>query len=177
MSDSSIGARSSERGRGRFDRAPVSPGPEYVIEDSLGYLVNRAARSLAHQLAEELRPTGVAIGQWRVLLSLWSRDGMSQAELSREIAIEPPTMVRTIDRMARDGLVSRALDPDDGRLSRIYLTERGRSLRDELVPLAVAVNEEILKRLTANEARTLRRLLTKLLTDSGSSLSSVPPKG
>ena len=40
---------------------------------------------------------------------------------------------------------------------------RGRSLRDELVPLAVAANEEIRKRLTANEARTLRRLLTKVL--------------
>jgi DNA-binding MarR family transcriptional regulator len=72
-------------------------------------------------------------------------------------------VVRTIDRMVRDGLVIRAPDPDDGRLSRIYLTERARSLRDELVPLAVAANEEILDRLTADEARTLRRLLTKLL--------------
>ena len=155
----------------------VSESRTFVIEDSLGYLVNRMARLMAHELGERIRPSGVAIGQWAVLLFLWARDGMTQAELSRGVAIEPPTMVRTIDRMARDGLVSRALDPDDGRLSRIYLTERGRSLRDELVPLAVAVNEEILKRLTANEARTLRRLLTKLLTDSGSSLSSVPPKG
>jgi DNA-binding MarR family transcriptional regulator len=47
---------------------------------------------------------------------------------------------------------------------RIYLAERARSLRDELVPLAAAVNEEILNGLTATEARTLRRLLTKLLT-------------
>jgi hypothetical protein len=39
------------------------------------------------------------------------------------------------------------------------------------------INGEILNGLTANEARTLRRLLTKLLTDSGSSLSSVPRKG
>jgi MarR family transcriptional regulator for hemolysin len=89
---------------------------------------------------------------------------MTQAELSRLVAIEPPTVVRTIDRMVRDGLVTRAPDSDDGRLSRIYLTERARSLRDELVPLAAAVNGEILNRLTANEARTLRRLLTKLLT-------------
>lgn len=166
MSDSSIGARSSGRGRGRLDRAPVSPGPEYVIEDSLGYLVNRAARSLAHQLAEELRPTGVAIGQWRVLLSLWSRDGMSQAELSREIAIEPPTMVRTIDRMVRDGLVTRVPDPADRRVTRINLTERGRALRAELVPKAAAVNARNLGRMTEREGRTLRRLLRKLLLEA-----------
>jgi DNA-binding MarR family transcriptional regulator len=136
--------------------------PAFVIEESLGYLVNRAARSMAHDLAERMRPAGVGIGQWAVLLFLWARDGMSQAELARDVAIEPPTMVRTIDRLVRDGLVTRVPDPADARLSRINLTERGRALRDELVPMAVAVNEATLARLTEGEGRTLRRLLTKL---------------
>ena len=127
--------------------------------ESLGYLVYRTARLMAHELAERIRPAGVAIGQWAVLLVLWARDGMTQAELSRVVAIEPSTTVRTIDRMVRDGLVTRAPDPDDGRLSRICLTERARSLRDELVPLAAAVNSEIVNGLAADEARTLRRLL------------------
>jgi len=136
---------------------------EFVIEDSLGYLVNRAARSMAQQLADELRPAGVGIGQWAVLMFLWARDGMSQAELSRVVAIEPPTMVRNIDRMVRDGLVRREGDPDDRRIARIYLTDRGRALRDELVPKAAAVNAATLGRLTASEGRTLRRLLGKML--------------
>jgi len=36
-------------------------------------------------------------------LFLWARDGMSQAQLAQEVAIEPPTMVRTIDRSAHQG--------------------------------------------------------------------------
>src|SRR5712671_6252399 len=97
------------------ERSGLAPQSRtFVIEDSLGYLVNRAARLMAHELAERIRPAGVAIGPW--------------------------TVVRTIDRMVRDGLVTRAPDPGDGRLSRIYLTERARALRDELLPLAVAVN-------------------------------------
>ena len=138
---------------------------EFVIEDSLGYLINRVARAVASQLAEELRPAGVGIGPWAVLMFLWARDGMSQAELSRWVAIEPPTMVRTIDRMERDGLVTRAPDPRDGRVTRIHLTERGRSLRDELVPKAVMVNARSLGRMTEGEARTLRSLLERLLDD------------
>jgi DNA-binding MarR family transcriptional regulator len=145
------------------DTALESGSHQFVIEESLGYLVNRVARSMAHQLAERLRPAGVGIGQWAVLLFLWARDGMSQAELSRVVAIEPPTMVRTIDRMVRDGLVTRVPDPDDGRVSRIYLTDRGRSLRDVLVPEAIAVNAENVGRMTPREARTLRRLLAKLV--------------
>ncbi|MGH2384516.1 MAG: MarR family winged helix-turn-helix transcriptional regulator [Candidatus Limnocylindria bacterium] len=93
-----------------------------MIEDSLGYLGDRVARSMAHQLAEELRPAGVGIGQWAVLMFLWARDGVSQAELSRVVAIGPPTMVRTIDRMVRDGFVGRVPHPGDGRISRIFLT-------------------------------------------------------
>ena len=134
----------------------------FVIEDSLGYLVNRAARTFAHRLAMEIRPAGVGIGQWAVLMFLWARDGMSQAELSRLVAIEPPTMVRTVDRMVRDGLVTRTPDPKDGRAVLIHLTERGLALRDELVPRAIAVNEAAVSNLNAREAAMLPGILRKL---------------
>lgn len=149
-------------GRSGLVAGPEADAREFVIEASLGYLVNRAARSMAQQLADELRPEGVGIGQWAVLMFLWARDGMSQAELSRVVAIEPPTMVRNIDRMVRDGLVRRVPDPDDRRISRIFLTDRGRGLRDQLVPKAAAVNAATLERLTPSEGRTLRRLLGKV---------------
>jgi DNA-binding MarR family transcriptional regulator len=144
---------------------PAAPGT-FVIEDSLGYLVNRAARAMAHELADRLRPTGVGIGQWAVLLFLWARDGLTQAELAKVVAIEPPTIVRTIDRMVRDGLVTREADPRDARLARIHLTDRGRALRDALVPEAVAVNEAAAGRLTAAESRTLQALLVKLVREA-----------
>ena len=148
----------------RGSEAEADAGQDvFVIEDSLGYRINRLARSMAQQLGQELEPAGVGIGQWAVLLFLWARDGMSQAELSRVVAIEPPTMVRTIDRMVRDALVVRIPDPADGRISRVHLTERGEALRDELIPKAVAVNAATQGRLTASEARTLHRLIGKLL--------------
>ena len=154
----------------RVQRGKRAPR-EFVIEDSLGYLVNRAARVMAQQLAEELRPSGVAIGQWAVLMHLWAGDGLTQAELSRVVAIEPPTMVRTIDRMVRDGLVERRPDPKDGRLSRIHLTAQGSALRDKLIPKAVEVNARILERMTADERTTLVRLLAEIGRPSGSESS------
>ena len=173
MSEWSVRTRAETQGRGDGDASGDTAAPgEFVIEDSLGYLVNRVARSIAHQLAEEIRPAGVAIGQWAVLMFLWARDGMSQADLSRVVAIEPPTMVRTIDRMVRDGLVTRIADPGDRRVSRIHLTDHGRSLRDQLVPKAVMVNAATLGRLSTSEGRTLRRLLVKLLEGTGDSTSS-----
>ena len=154
-------------------QATASPGPRtFAIEDSLGYLINRAARGFAGRLAEKLRAFDVGIGQWAVLVHLWSNDAMTQAQLARRVAIEQPTMVRTIDRMERDGLVTRTPDPNDRRASRITLTERGWNLRDALVPLAAGVNRAVTKSLTDAEVDTLRRLLGKLVADEAGRLSA-----
>jgi DNA-binding MarR family transcriptional regulator len=154
------------------DRAGKRQRPRtFAIEDSLGYLINRTARAFANRLAAELRAFDIGIGQWAVLLHLWGNDGMTQAQLSRRVAIEQPTMVRTIDRMERDGLVVRTPDPNDRRATRITLTERGWKLRDDLVPLAEKVNDEATEALTDTEVATLRRLLAKLVAAEAGTLS------
>lgn len=132
-------------------------------EESLGYLVNRSARLMAAALSRRLQKHGVAIGQWAVLLFLYQQDGLSQAEISRNVAIEPPTMVRTLDRMVRDGLVERRADPRDGRLTRIYLTDRARALRDQLFGEATAVNREIATALGTSRNRRLKEDLRVLI--------------
>ena len=144
----------------------------FVIEESLGYLINRAARAFANRLVTELRPFDVGIGPWAVLLHLWGSDGLTQAQLARRVAIEQPTMVRTIDRMERDGLVARAPDPNDRRASRITLTQRGWALRDALVPLAAGVNATATATLTNDEVETLKRLLAKLMAAEAGTLTS-----
>lgn len=155
------------------DRSGERSGPRtFLIEESLGYLVNRAARAFANRLANQLRPFDVGIGQWAVLMHLWSNDAMTQAQLARRVAIEQPTMVRTIDRMERDGLVTRSPDPSDRRAIRISLTERGAALRDQLVPLAAGVNRAATAALTADEVITLRRLLAKLVAAEAGTLSA-----
>jgi DNA-binding MarR family transcriptional regulator len=136
----------------------------FAIEESLGYLINRAARAMAYALGQRLRDHGVQIGQWAVLMFLWAEDGRTQAELSRVVAIEPATMVRTLDRMARDGLVRREPDRRDRRLIRIRLTPQGAALRDVLVPEAVAVNAQVARGMSAREQMLLRELLRRLIS-------------
>lgn len=141
----------------------------FVIEESPGYLANYLARAFARALAEAMAPHGVSVAQWAVLMFLWEEDGPSQTELSRRVAIENATMVRTIDRMERDNLVRRQRDTRDRRLVHVCLTDEGRALRDVLVPLAVAVNERAMSNLTTVErdrARELMRTMSATLTSA-----------
>jgi DNA-binding MarR family transcriptional regulator len=79
------------------------------------------------------------------------------------VAIEPPTVARTIDRMVRDGLVRREPDPRDGRATRIRLTERAIALRDQLATESMAANEFAARVLSADELETLTSLLRRVI--------------
>lgn len=138
-------------------------GGLFIIQESFGYLVNYLARSFARALAAQLAPHGVSLAQWAVLLFLWAKDGPTQKELSRQVAIEEPTMVRTIDRMERDGLVRRVRDRHDRRRINIFLTDRGRELRDVLVPRAIAVNDAALQQLSNTEQHQTMALLHRII--------------
>lgn len=143
---------------------------EYRAEENLGYLVNRAARLLSQRLARRIAPQGVSVAQWAVLLFLYQTDDRNQVELSRYVAVEPPTMVRTIDRMVRDGLVERRPDPKDARAVRITLTEKARGLRDPLMAASRATNAEVLAVFEKGEGERLlsdlRMLVGHLVADA-----------
>jgi DNA-binding MarR family transcriptional regulator len=134
-----------------------------AIDDNLGYLINRAARLMAQMFSRRLQRHGVALAQWAILLFLYARDGQTQRELSRVVAIEPPTVARTIDRMVRDGLVRREPHPYDGRATRILLTPHARALREELAAESMAGNELAARVLSAEELETLKTLLRRVI--------------
>jgi DNA-binding MarR family transcriptional regulator len=63
------------------------------------------------------------------------------------------------------GLVERHPDPNSRRSFRIYLTEEGRSLKETLVPIPLAVNQELMSPLEPAEQKEMLRLLKKLVAE------------
>ncbi|EKV32550.1 transcriptional regulator [Caenispirillum salinarum AK4] len=143
-------------------------GP-FRVDDSPGFLINRAARLFAQALGQRLEPLGLTIGAFPVLLALWAQDGRSQREIARDLPLDETTLVRTLDRMARDGLVVRERDPADRRRMIVRLTDHGRALRDPALAAADAVNaraEAALPPADRGKARDLVRALATGLARS-----------
>jgi DNA-binding MarR family transcriptional regulator len=79
-----------------------------------------------------LDPYGVRLGQNLMLEQLWRTDGLTPGEAAARLGITGPTAVRMAQRMEESGLVARRRDERDGRLVRIYLTDRGRELQEPI---------------------------------------------
>ena len=123
----------------------------------------RASRVARERTDRVLAGHGVRVGQQIVLEALWREDGLTPGELARRIGVETPTVVRGVGRMEAAGLVVRRDDPRDGRLVRVYLTDRGREL-ERIIPQAEdTIIEEAFSGFSMKEREQLTRLLSRVL--------------
>jgi MarR family transcriptional regulator, organic hydroperoxide resistance regulator len=129
---------------------------------SIGYLIRETSRLILTRLQVLLAPHDVTLGQYFVLRELWQREGLTQRELSKRIAIQEQSTVATIDAMEKRDLVVRVRSTKDRRKIHIHLTARGRGLRKRLLGYAARVINGATDDFDENELESLRTLLQKL---------------
>lgn len=129
------------------------------FDQSVGYQIRQASRLLQRGLQQRIEPHGVTLGMWYFLRALWHEDGMTQRELSLVVGTMEPTTLTAIKSMEIGGLVRRVKNKDDRRKINIYLTERGKSLREELMPLAKEVVDISVRGFSDRERATLLEYL------------------
>ena len=136
---------------------------KFAKDQSAGYLANHMARLFARGLSARIKPLGLTTGTFPALLELWETDGQTQKQLLERLDIEQATMANTLARMERDGLISRKKDESDGRVQRIWLSDRARRLHDPAIQAAVAENAEAVSDLSEDELRQFITLMQKVI--------------
>jgi DNA-binding MarR family transcriptional regulator len=134
-----------------------------VPNDRLAHLVKDATRALLRALQMRLAGHGVSIGHWTFLRILWEADGITQRELSERAGVMEPTTFSALKAMEKLGFVTRRQLPDSRKKIYVFLTPKGRLLRDKLVPLAEEVNEVAMQGVAAADVSSMRRTLLAVL--------------
>lgn len=136
------------------------------LQDSLGWLLNNAARLSSRRLSTKLLQYNVTPPQWGVLVALWDQDGLSLSELAKRSFFDGPTMTGIVDRLEKANLVQRRRDSTDRRVISVYLTDEGRRLESVLPALSEEANSEAVAGLSDAEVtrftETLRRVIANL---------------
>jgi MarR family transcriptional regulator for hemolysin len=89
-------------------------------------------------------------------------EGSSQRALAEHMHIEPPTLVRHLDKLADEGLVERRRDEQDRRVARVYMTAAGRRRLEELGQVQAEVDRELRSLLTGREIDVLGTTLMRI---------------
>lgn len=136
----------------------------YSLQNSLGFLIYFADLKMRNLLQRRIKSFGLGTEQWAILNQLCEQDGINQKELAEKTYKDQTSLTRILDKLAKKGYVERVASPEDRRAFLVNITEKGRELRDELIPLDQAALEEAEKVLTEKEVKMLKDLLRKLAT-------------
>ena len=106
---------------------------------------------------------GLYRGQNDILFVLWHEEGLTQSELASRVLVAPATITNTLQRMQRDGWITRQSDPDDQRISRVYLTDKGREAQKPVQDAVSKLEQDIFRGFSKQEHDELTGYLDRVL--------------
>lgn len=120
-----------------------------------------------------LAPLGLTQTRWVTLYRLWrAGNGQSQCELARMIGVEAPSLVRTLDQLAQQGLVERRPCGEDRRTKRIHLTDKAMPLINQIVEIVDQARQEMLSGLNEDEINQFLDTLSRIENNTQSLLDT-----
>ena len=135
--------------------------------DAIGYLLIQVCKTRRNKANGMLAKYDIHAGQDVLLAYLGQEDGQTVSNLVGKICISHATMVRMIDRMEANGLINKVKDNDDMRVSRIFLTEKGKKALKEVASVWKALEVQTLSGISHQDRETLRDILEKMLKNLG----------
>ena len=141
------------------------------MENTLGtaiFLTSKAMeRAAEYRIKKNMDLTPL---QWKTILTLNYFNGISQKELAGKIYVDGSTLVPVIDRMEKNGLVERKLDPKDRRNNLIFLTKKSKSLVDSIIKIIQQLLKEFYKGVSQKEQEKMRTELKKIMDNADKTL-------
>src|ERR1700737_3425163 len=132
---------------------------EAVADWELLAQISQGYRTLSDVLMEQI---GMHRAPATMLCRLFLQEGLTQSELAEQLAIQGASVTQLLQRMEEAGWVMRQRDPDDNRLVRVYLTEKGREKERSITEQFMKLQEAIFAGIAPRERVLLRELLKQM---------------
>lgn len=140
---------------------------EYRLDKTVGFAIYKVAMRLRAELTQRLRGHDLTSEQYGILARLWEEDGICQRELAERIVKDRPNVTRMLDKLERKGLVSRRPDPADRRAYGVYLTEEGRAIQAELMPIVEGLRSDAYQGIGGDEQDRVRDIMDRIFRNLG----------
>lgn len=98
-------------------------------EEHYGYWMRKVVRAMNNLFDEKLLRYDLTASQFSLLCQLWHKDGLTQKEIQESLGLRAASVSGLVDVLAGKGMIVREHDPEDARVKRLYLTEKGSNLK------------------------------------------------
>jgi DNA-binding MarR family transcriptional regulator len=138
----------------------------YTPDESIGYLLKRAGGQLTTTLDRALAEFDMTHAQLGIFLRLLHGKANTAADLAREMVIDTGAMTRALDRLEEKGFIRRLRSNADRRVVEVSLTEKGKSLADQMTLVAINALNHHLRGFTPEELDQFKGYLRRMVSNT-----------
>jgi DNA-binding MarR family transcriptional regulator len=133
------------------------------LQDFLPYMLSVTSNAVSGRIAQEYRTRfGLKVPEWRVMAVLGDMGEMTQRELTAFTIMDKVAVNRACKELEERGLASRQPNTRDGRSHLLALTDEGRRMHGEIMPLALEMERRLFANFGTDEIETFRALLQRI---------------
>lgn len=137
---------------------------ELILEEFLPYRLAILSHTVSTSIARAYdQRFGLTIPEWRVIAILGRFPGLSAVEVAERTMMDKVAVSRAVTKLIKNGRIDREFADADRRRSILNLTEAGRKVHDEIAPLALGIEDDLLHGLSAEQIGTLNEVIEALL--------------
>lgn len=136
--------------------------PNSTLARFLPYQLSLASNAVSGRIAMEYRQRwGLSIPEWRVMAVLGDAGAMTQRDLTKRTLMDKVAVNRACKVLEERGLAQRQPNEQDGRSHLLDLSEEGRAMHSEIMPMALEMESKLFAGFSADELDLFRSLLEK----------------
>ena len=164
----------SSRNKNDMKKKPVSENVQLRLEHFLPYRFSILTNKISASIADTYRGKfGLSITEWRIMAVLGEYPKISADEVSIKTQIEKSILSRAIAKLLLRKFIEREFSETDRRRSILTLTASGMSVYEEVVPLALQYESQLLKCFSGSEYEQFSKLLERLFQHVGNDSAQI----
>lgn len=125
---------------------------ELLLDNQLCFALYSTSLLMTKVYKPLLQELGLTYPQYLAMMVLWQGDGITVGEISARLLTDPGSLTPLLKRLEAEGLLKRIRSSADERVVELFLTDKGRALREQakgIPPCIVQASQQSVEQLTA----------------------------
>ena len=140
---------------------------ELILEDFLPYRMSVLSHTISTTIARVYdKRFNLSIPEWRVIAILGRFPGLSAVEVAERTMMDKVAVSRAVTKLVKNGRIDRQFADTDRRRSILNLSDEGRKVHDDIAPLALQFERDLLHGISKEDCETFSIVVERLLAKS-----------
>lgn len=131
-------------------------------EESFGKWIDIISRHTNFYLNKRLDKYNLNKGESKFLIQLYLKEGICQEDLVNILKTDKHEVAKGVKKLVNEGFITKEKDKDDRRINRLYLSEKSKNIKDEIISMLKDTSNILSKGFTAEEKELLYDFLIRM---------------